>query len=86
MVENACNSMYIYVEADSSDQMISLSEFGGEGGDFIKINKFVNENNFDYIILMIEIGYNSYDERADGDFTVDFPDISLEFTSVPPTA
>ena len=42
-----------------------------------------SESDFDYITIALVIQYK-LDARADGDFKVTFPNISLEFTSAPP--
>ena len=39
-----------------------------------------------YIYLHLDIGYAPDGDRADGPFTVDFDDLVLEFSSVPPKA
>ena len=84
MAQSACEGMSIDIEATSSDQTQRLSKYGVAGTDFIKINKYVSESSSDYILIMIQLYYDG--ERADGDFTVDFPDITLEFTSAPPAS
>ena len=83
MVENACDYMDIHIEAHSSDQTIQLDKDGGTGENYIKINKYTSESDFDYITIALVIQYK-LDARADGDFKVTFPNISLEFTSAPP--
>ena len=76
MVENACDYMDIHIEAHSSDQTIQLDKDGGTGENYIKINKYTSESDFDYITIALVIQYK-LDARADGDFKVTFPNISL---------
>ena len=60
---------------------------GGNVDEYIKIPKagsnFIDYN-FGYSVILVQLTYNG-PTRVDGDFTVDFADIELEFTSVPPS-
>ena len=56
-----------------------IDRFDNSGNSPLQIKKG------EYIMLQRQIWYDSNGKRADGDFSVSFEDLTLEFTSVPPS-
>ena len=85
MVDIACGEIELLIRMISSTDGEMLPLVGPE---YFKLDKYESSSNFGYLILEITLNYSNDSDgaRADGDFIVDFPDISLEFTSVPPTS
>ena len=76
LAEKACQDVTLYVMGEFSDgtQIYDYED------SYVKIAKG------DYIIIEVWVDYMSSDvqERADGDFSLDYDDIEFEFTSVEP--
>ena len=86
-VDAACKEFTIEVVAYGGEGMSDTLVMGGNVDEYIKIPKagsnFIDYN-FGYSVILVQLTYNG-PTRVDGDFTVDFADIELEFTSVPPS-
>ena len=87
-LDAACKEISIDVLATGSENMASdLASTGGsdEYIDIPKAGTSFRGYNFGYMVL--QVGFTYYGPtRVDGDFTVDFADIELEFTTTPPAA
>ena len=75
MVNNAC-----------SDIILSADITGIKGENFVDVTEssVYQLGKGESILLEMGIEYNEDGERADGDFSVEFDPITIEFTSVPP--
>lgn len=67
---------------------INVSLFKDINGEIVELNNtesiYYQLKAGDYVLLWLDVGYY-LDVRADGDFSVEFDDIELEFTTAPPS-
>ena len=85
-VDKACEGMYYQIDVvDENSHSMSVGTAANYTSSF-KIDKYGADNGygFGYLVVVVCIRYNGGADIADGDFLVELPEISLEFTTAPP--